>query len=311
MEVFDKVKARLIADGRDQDPEMFPNKSSPTVVIQSVSTVLGLACQKRWRIVTKIDIKGAFVQSSMRGPPIYMQLDPKITQFVREMYPKFNEFVWKDACIYTILLKAMYGCIQSSALWCALIRSVIEEMGFKVGETDRCVFVKRVGNRVYTLLLCVNDILAVVDVEEAERLKARFEELFGTIQYEVGAKLSYLGMEVNIEDGGTMIDMTFYVKQVLEGEKVEEFDSPGMKDMFIVALESKVLDDDVRKIFHSKSAKLLYLVKGAHPDILTAVTFLCTSVQSATEQDKDKLQRVLGYLTYTESYVAATCYGRK
>jgi hypothetical protein len=30
---FDKVKARLAADGRDQDPEMFPNKSSPTVAI--------------------------------------------------------------------------------------------------------------------------------------------------------------------------------------------------------------------------------------------------------------------------------------
>jgi hypothetical protein len=28
---FDKVKARLVADGRDQDPELFPNKSSPTV----------------------------------------------------------------------------------------------------------------------------------------------------------------------------------------------------------------------------------------------------------------------------------------
>jgi len=67
---FDKVKARLIADGRDQDPEMFPNKSSPTVAIQSVFTVLGLACQKRRRIVAKIDIKGAFIQTPMRGPPI-------------------------------------------------------------------------------------------------------------------------------------------------------------------------------------------------------------------------------------------------
>ncbi len=33
---FDKVKARFVADGRDQDPEMFPNKASPTVAIHSV-----------------------------------------------------------------------------------------------------------------------------------------------------------------------------------------------------------------------------------------------------------------------------------
>jgi hypothetical protein len=38
---FEKVKARLVADGRDQDPLLYPNKSSPTVSIHSVFAVLG------------------------------------------------------------------------------------------------------------------------------------------------------------------------------------------------------------------------------------------------------------------------------
>ncbi len=59
-----------------------------------------------------------------------------------------------------------------------------------------------------------------MDAEEAEKLRTRLEELFGTIQYEEGAKLTYLGMDVNIEDQGMTIDMIFYVKQVLEGETV-------------------------------------------------------------------------------------------
>jgi len=54
---FDKVKARLVADGRDQDAELYPNKSSPTVAIHSVFTVLWLAATKTWRIVVKIDVK--------------------------------------------------------------------------------------------------------------------------------------------------------------------------------------------------------------------------------------------------------------
>ena len=74
---FDKVKARFVADGRDQDPEMFPNKASPTVA--SVFMVLGLAPTKPWRIVVKIDIKGAFVQTPMTGEDVYMKIDPKIT----------------------------------------------------------------------------------------------------------------------------------------------------------------------------------------------------------------------------------------
>jgi hypothetical protein len=39
---FDKMKARLVADGRDQDPELYLKKSSPTVALHSVFTVLGL-----------------------------------------------------------------------------------------------------------------------------------------------------------------------------------------------------------------------------------------------------------------------------
>jgi hypothetical protein len=119
----------------------------------------------------------------------------------------------------------------------------------------------------------------------------------------------YLGLDVNIEDQGTTIDMMLYVKQVLEGENVDEVDSPGTKNMFIVAIDSKVLDEDVRKIFHSKTAKLLYLAKRARPDILTAVTFLCTRVQSATEQEA--AERTWVPTTYTESYVVVTSYEKE
>jgi hypothetical protein len=47
-----------------------------------------------------------------------------------------------------------------------------------------------VGDRVYLLLLYVDDILGVVDAEEAKKIKAKLEELFRTIQFEEGDKLS-------------------------------------------------------------------------------------------------------------------------
>jgi hypothetical protein len=140
--------------------------------------VLGLACQKRWRIVIKIDIKGAFVQTPMTGHQIFMKLDPKITKYAREMCPEFDEFIWRDGCLYTVLLKAMYGCIQASALWYAYIRREIEKMGYTASETDRCVFVKQVGDRIFILMLYVDDIMAIVDEEEAKKLKCRLEKLF-------------------------------------------------------------------------------------------------------------------------------------
>jgi hypothetical protein len=167
---FDKMKARLVADGRDQDAALYPDKSSPTIAIHSVFTALGLASGKPWRIVVKIDIKGKFMQTPMKGEPVYMRVDPKVSRYVIEMFPRLKEMLESDGCLYTLLLKAMYGCVQASALWYALIRSFIEELGYDCSPTDRCVFRKRVGERIFVLLLYVDDILAQVDEKEAERL---------------------------------------------------------------------------------------------------------------------------------------------
>jgi hypothetical protein len=51
---FDKMKARLVADGRDQDPELYPNKSLPTVVLHLVFMVLGLVACHKWRVISGV-----------------------------------------------------------------------------------------------------------------------------------------------------------------------------------------------------------------------------------------------------------------
>ena len=39
---YDYTKARLVADGRGQDAKLYPDKSSPTLQMHSVYTVLAL-----------------------------------------------------------------------------------------------------------------------------------------------------------------------------------------------------------------------------------------------------------------------------
>jgi len=97
---FEKIEAKLVADRRDQDAEMYPDKSSPTVAVHSFFTVLGLA------IVIKIDIKDAFVQTPMKGEPVYMRIDPKISQYVVNMFPELGDMLEGDGCLYMLLLKA-------------------------------------------------------------------------------------------------------------------------------------------------------------------------------------------------------------
>jgi hypothetical protein len=45
-----------------------------------------------------------------------MKVDLKISRYVIEMFPKLKEMLESDGCLYTLLLKAMYGCVQASAL---------------------------------------------------------------------------------------------------------------------------------------------------------------------------------------------------
>ncbi len=53
---FNKVKARLAADGSDQEAEVYLNNSLPTVTIQSVIMVLGMVMTKTWQADMKINI---------------------------------------------------------------------------------------------------------------------------------------------------------------------------------------------------------------------------------------------------------------
>jgi hypothetical protein len=148
------------------------------------------------------------------------------------------------------------------------------------------VFRLIVRDRIFILLLYVDDILALVDADEAKRLRKHREKRFGTVQFEIPKKLSYLGMQLDIKEDGAIVDMTFYMKKLLEGLTLTMMYSPGNHNSFIVDDNAKLLNEEDRKFFHSTTAKLLYLAKRARPDALTVTIFLCTRVQSATEEDK-------------------------
>ena len=60
------------------------------------------------------------------------------------------------------------------------------------------------------------------------------------------------------------------------------------------------LSVEFSQFFHTFTAKLLFLAKRARPDILTAIAFLTTRVKSPTEEDMEKLGRVIKYLNFTQ-----------
>ena len=79
--------------------------------------------------------------------------------------------------------------------------------------------------------------------------------------------------------------------------------TPASRHLLNVNLESPKLDPARRENFHSTTAKLLYLEKRARPDLELAVSFLTTRVSDPTEQDWNKLCRVMSFLENTKDEV--------
>ncbi len=58
---FDKVKAQMVANGNKQDPSLYTNKSSPTVMVHSILSCLTVAAYNNSYEMAKVDVKGAFI----------------------------------------------------------------------------------------------------------------------------------------------------------------------------------------------------------------------------------------------------------
>ncbi len=176
---LEKLKARLVADGRTQDREQYPNNYSPTVSLEAIMSTLKLAAISR-KSLAKFDIKGAYLNADL-DEELYLELDPTITRLAVSRFPELAEFV--EAGRLTVRLdKALYGLVQCARLWFENISSFLKNIGFTQNPFDECVFT--IKNNLIVILY-VDDLLASsVNLDEIRwlesKLKSRYDEVDST-----------------------------------------------------------------------------------------------------------------------------------
>jgi hypothetical protein len=299
---FEKIKARMVANGKQQDRSLYPDTYSPTVAIQSVLMSLVIAAAEG-RKACCIDIGGAYLNAERTesdGEEIIMEIEPYLTSILSQVAPEVTPYV--DAVtgkLYVKVEKALYGTLDAARIWYDKITGVLLSMGYVQNSVDKCVFNKLVGEVQLTIMLYVDDLLVTCVDEQlltglVDDLKAVFE---GDVKHSIDKDLSYLGMHIKVEQGRITVSMKAYVEALLQECGITgKAASPAKSDLFAIDTRSELLDPKARELFHSLVAKLLYLAKRIRVDILLAVAFLTTRVQSATKQDQEKLTRVLKYL---------------
>ena len=114
---FEKLKAKLVAGGDQQDKTLYDDLSALTVGTSSVFTLLCIAAHEG-RKVTVIDISGAYLNADMNtGFTVHMRLDKNMTGMMVKLSPGYAKYTDAHGCVVVRLDKALYGCVESAALW--------------------------------------------------------------------------------------------------------------------------------------------------------------------------------------------------
>ena len=298
---FEKLKARLVAGGDQQDKSLYEDLSSPTVTTQSVFMVAAIAGRERRRVVV-IDISGAYLNADLTGIKVRMRLDPLISAIISQLDVVYEQFIEPDGSIVVELDKALYGCVESARLWYDHISATLIGIGFVKNQHDICVFNLQKDGKQCTVCLHVDDLLITcVNESIIESVISSLEAVYKTIPVHTGTIHFYLGMTFDFSvPGKVRVSMEGYIRDlVLLVGVTGKAATPAGTDLFTVDPASTKLEEQDRERFHSIVAKVLYLAKRVRPDLLTTCTFLAGRVLFATEQDNRKLDRMMKYLNST------------
>ena len=110
----------------------------------------------------------------------------------------------------------------------------------------------------------------------------------------------FVGMDIVFTDNHKVkITMKSYLQEAISafGEDVSMgAATPATRNLFETNEELPCLKPSKAEIFHHIVAKLLCVTKRARIDLQLVIAFLCTRVSKSTEEDWEKLQRLLKYV---------------
>ena len=305
-----KMKGRVCANGSRQRRYLKADESvaSPTVSTEGLLTSFIIDAHEE-REVGTFDIPGAYLHADMvheEGKRVILVLRDEFVDYMILANPKYENYVKTirgRKVLYLKVLRAIYGCIQSALLWYELFSNTLKDMGFVINPYDRCIANKMIGNEQCTILWYVDDAkVSHKDPNVVRQVISEIEKHFGKMDVTYGSHHEYLGMKMTLKDKKLTIDMRDQIKEIIDDFPEEisgQVSSPAAKHLYDIDETKDVLDDVKRDIFHSTTAKLLYLEKRARPDIEPTIAFLTTRVNLPSVDDWKKLKRVLTYLHCT------------
>ncbi len=156
---FLKLKARLVAGGDQQDKTLYNDISAATAATSTVFMVAAIAAREK-RLITVVDITCAYLNAKMSNQVVvHMKLDKRLTTMLVDLDGSYSRYINKDGGCIVRLDRALYGCVESAALWADHIKGSLMSGGFIQNPHDICCYNKMYDNVQITVIIHVDDLL--------------------------------------------------------------------------------------------------------------------------------------------------------
>ena len=313
------VKGRCVYNGKPTREWLSKDDAaSPTVATESLMITATIDATEERDVMTAV-VPNAFILTKMpeleKGADrILMKITGVLVDLLVKIAPEvYGPFVVMEngkKVLYVQILMVLYGMLMAALLWYKQFRTDLEEIGFVFNPYEPCVANRLVMSKQHTVRFHVDDLKSShvdrkVNDEFHHWLNHKYGK-YGEVKVTRGKVHEYLGMTFDYSKKGTIqVGMVEYVENMLKDfpRKLganEVSPTPATDKLFNVDEDSPKLDKTRAEEFHTTVAKGLFACKRARPDIQPTIAFLCTRVKSPTEQDWDKLIKLMKYLNGTK-----------
>jgi len=303
---FQKVKARGVCLGSQQELLAAYLKEAPTASIQSFYILIMIAAKFCIPLISK-DVTGAFLNATLDLDETEVILwSSKHADIMCQIDPSLKDFRRKNGTLWGVLMKCLYGLQQSPRKWFATIRAILLSIGLKASEHDSCFFyLVHNGKRNY-LLLFVDDMLIAFQCQVLYKLLCdKLLEAFGEVSEQSGDVISFLGITIRQQHDYITLDQEGFIQKMVDSLALDSI--PVYKNP--VATNFSICEDRfLRKQLEADPARLtqmrkltmavMYCAQRTRRDVLFITSFLA-SIMCPEKQDIDAIKRVIIYLHNT------------
>jgi hypothetical protein len=253
---IEKFKARLVAKGLKQKEGLdYFDTYALVARIATIRTLIALASIYNFEI-HQMDVKTAFLNGELEED-IYMHQPEGFVM------PNHERKVCK-------LIKSLYGLKQAPKQWHEKFDKVVVANGFKIYNSDKCIYSKFHKNQGVIICLYVDDILIFgTDYESIENTKNFLSSSFD--MKDLGIADVILGIRIVRNENELVLNQSHYIEKVLK--RFNQFDCKPVCTPFDASM--KLYHNIGRAVNQLEYARvigcLMYAMTCTRPDIAYAM----------------------------------------